>query len=998
MGRPEDSRVKIPALVHFTRLGYTYMSIKDKERNADYDGDTNIFYSQFLSAINRINQVEFTIDDAKKIIDEIKIKLDNDDLGKSFFNILQSGINDIKLIDFDDVSGTRNDYAVVTELPYENGDDNFRPDITILINGMPLSFIEVKRQNNREGILTERTRMERRFGNKIYRKFVGITQFTVFSNNNEYDDSDIEPIQGAFYASSSYARMFFSKFREQREAELKSKMKPIDIEDEAFILADTNLVAIKGTPEYASSINENSPTNRIITSLYTKDRILFLLKYGICYKTTTNKDGITQIEKHIMRYPQMFATMAIRDKLREGVRKGVIWHTQGSGKTALAYSNVRYLTDYFSREEGKIAKFYFIVDRLDLAEQAKGEFEARGLNVKMIKDKKQFIDDIVNPGESNTSGKTTMTVLNIQKFSKESVTKPADYNVNVQRIYFLDEAHRSYNPTGSFLANLMSSDRNAVMIALTGTPLIGEGYNTKDVFGNYIHKYYYNQSIADGYTLKLIREEIETTYKNQMNETLDQIVRQGSIAKKELYAHPKFVEKMVDYIIHDFGEGRNVLDSSIGAMIVCDSSEQAREVDRQLNHFNAYTHALILHDEGTKQDRKDEQEEFKKGNIDILVVYNMLLTGFDAPRLKKQYLARMIKAHNLLQTLTRVNRPYKGYHYGYVVDFANIKDEFDKTNKAYFDELQAEIGDEVQNYSNIFKSKEDIEKDLNEVKNQLFLYDTSNVVSFINQINEIDDKKQLLDLRQALENYKAMYNLIRLYGYEDLYEHFNVENAIKCLNEVNNRISIVNLKNSIDSSEDMALDQIDFQFHKIKEEELIIADAFRDTLEKTRREIVDRCLDPKDPEYISLLDELKRVFKKKNIEELTSDEMKQMMGELNVLKKKAEKRNLADRMLAAKYSGDVKYMRTHKRIMGSPPPIADAIILHRILMNVKSKADDQIAHNENILDNEDYFIKSLQPIILKACLGENVKVERQQILFIDNCLSKEYISERDWVS
>ena len=1003
MGRPEDSRVKIPALVHFTRLGYTYMSIKDKERNADYDGDTNIFYSQFLSAINRINQVEFTIDDAKKIIDEIKIKLDNDDLGKSFFNILQSGINDIKLIDFDDVSGTRNDYAVVTELPYENGDDNFRPDITILINGMPLSFIEVKRQNNREGILTERTRMERRFGNKIYRKFVGITQFTVFSNNNEYDDSDIEPIQGAFYASSSYARMFFSKFREQREAELKSKMKPIDIEDEAFILADTNLVAIKGTPEYASSINENSPTNRIITSLYTKDRILFLLKYGICYKTTTNKDGITQIEKHIMRYPQMFATMAIRDKLREGVRKGVIWHTQGSGKTALAYSNVRYLTDYFSREEGKIAKFYFIVDRLDLAEQAKGEFEARGLNVKMIKDKKQFIDDIVNPGESNTSGKTTMTVLNIQKFSKESVTKPADYNVNVQRIYFLDEAHRSYNPTGSFLANLMSSDRNAVMIALTGTPLIGEGYNTKDVFGNYIHKYYYNQSIADGYTLKLIREEIETTYKNQMNETLDQIVRQGSIAKKELYAHPKFVEKMVDYIIHDFGEGRNVLDSSIGAMIVCDSSEQAREVDRQLNHFNAYTHALILHDEGTKQDRKDEQEEFKKGNIDILVVYNMLLTGFDAPRLKKQYLARMIKAHNLLQTLTRVNRPYKGYHYGYVVDFANIKDEFDKTNKAYFDELQAEIGDEVQNYSNIFKSKEDIEKDLNEVKNQLFLYDTSNVVSFINQINEIDDKK-LLDLRQALENYKAMYNLIRLYGYEDLYEHFNVENAIKCLNEVNNRISIVNLKNSIDSSEDMtqvlnmALDQIDFQFHKIKEEELIIADAFRDTLEKTRREIVDRCLDPKDPEYISLLDELKRVFKKKNIEELTSDEMKQMMGELNVLKKKAEKRNLADRMLAAKYSGDVKYMRTHKRIMGSPPPIADAITLHRILMNVKSKADDQIAHNENILDNEDYFIKSMQPIILKACLGENVKVERQQILFIDNCLSKEYISERDWVS
>ena len=1004
MGRPEDSRVKIPALVHFTRLGYTYMSIKDKERNVDYDGDTNIFYSQFLSAVNRINQTELTLEDAKKIIGELKIKLDNDDLGKSFFKILQSGIDGIKLIDFSDITGTKNDYTVVTELPYENGDDNFRPDIVVLINGMPLSFIEVKRQNNREGILTERSRMERRFGNKIYRRFVGITQFTVFSNNNEYDDSDIEPIQGAFYASSSYKRMFFSKFREQREDELKADMKSIVTETEEFILSDNNLIAIKGTPEYVSSLSGKSPTNRIITSLYTKERLLFLLKYGICYKTTTNKDGITEIEKHIMRYPQLFATLAIRDKLREGVRKGVIWHTQGSGKTALAYSNVHFLTDYFSKEEGKIAKFYFIVDRLDLAEQAKNEFEARGLKVKLIKDKEEFIADITNPGESNTSGKVTMTVINIQKFSKESVTKPSDYNVDVQRVYFLDEAHRSYNPTGSFLANLMASDRDAVQIALTGTPLIGNGYNTKDVFGNYIHKYYYNQSIADGYTLKLIREEIETTYKNQLNATLDQIVRQGSIAKKNLYAHPKFVEKMVDYIIQDFEEGRTALDSSIGAMIVCDSSEQAREVDRQLKRFSAYTHALVLHDEGTKQDRKNDQEEFKKGNIDIFVVYNMLLTGFDAPRLKKQYLARMIKAHNLLQTLTRVNRPYKGYHYGYVVDFANIKDEFDKTNKAYFDELQSELGDEVQNYSNIFKSKEDIEKDLNDVKNQLFLYDTSNVVSFINQISEIDDKKQLLNLRQALENYKAMYNLIRLYGYEDLYTHFNVENAIKCLNEVNNRISIINLKNSIDSSEDMsqilnmALDQIDFQFRKIKEEELIIADAFRDTLEKTRREIVDRCLDPKDPEYISLLDELKRVFKKKNIEELTADEMKQMMGDLNALKKKAEKRNLADRMLAVKYSGDVKYMRTHKRIMNSPPPITDAVTIHRILMTVKSKADDQIAHNENILDNEEYFIKSLQPIILRACMGEKVKLDKPQLMFIDNCLSKEYILERDWVS
>ena len=1002
MARPEDSRVKIPALVHFTRLGYEYMSLKKMVRGKDYDADTNIFYVLFQEAINRINGTQFDINEIKKIVEELKIKLSNDDLGKAFFEYLQKGYRGIKLIDFEDIE--KNSYVVVNELPYENGDDNFRPDIVILINGMPLSFVEVKRQNNREGILAERERMTRRFSNPIYKRYVNITQYTVFSNNNEYDDTDIEPIQGAFYAASNYGKMFFSKFREQRIEILDKKIKDIDTEQEKLILADNNLLSIKGTPEYISSIQKDSPTNRIVTSLYSSERIMFILQFGLCYKETVDKNGIKHIEKHIMRYPQIFATLAIQDKLNEGIKKGIIWHTQGSGKTALAFSNVHFLRNYF-QEKGKIAKFYFIVDRLDLATQAKAEFEVRGLKVIMINSKDEFKEHISAVGEADKSGRISITVVNIQKFSTESVTKQSDYNVSVQRVYFMDEAHRSYNPKGSFLANLMASDRDAVMIALTGTPLIGDGYNTKDVFGNYIHKYYYNQSIADGYTLKLIREEIETTYKTKMASTLEMLeVQHGSIEKKDLYAHPRFVSDMVDYIITDFSKGRNALDDSIGAMIVCDSAPQARVVAEQLKRYTAYSHALVLHDEGTKQDRKDIQEDFKKGNIDILVVYNMLLTGFDAPRLKKQYLARMIKAHNLLQTLTRVNRPYKDYHYGYVVDFANIKDEFDKTNKAYFDELQAELGDEVANYSEIFKSREEIEKDLKEVKNQLFLYNTDNMVEFINQINGIDDKKQLLDLRTALTNYKVLYNLIRLFGYDDLYVHFDVDKAIQMLNEVNNRINIINFKENIECAEDMsgvlnmALDQISFQFRKIGEEELVIADAFRNSLEKTRREIVDRCLDPKDPEYVALLDELKRIFKKKNIEELTSDEMKDLMGELDSLRKKAEQKNYADKMLADKYAGDVKYMRTHKRIMESPPPIADAVTIHTILMDVKVQADDKIAHNESVLENEAYFIKTLQPFIINACKKQNTQVNIAQVKFIDMCISQEYFTERNWAS
>lgn len=1008
MGRPEDSRVKIPALVHFTRLGYSYMSIKNKQVGIDYDGETNIFYGLFQESINRINGTALSLEDVKKIIEEIKIKLSNDDLGKAFFTMLQEGYEGLKLVDFSTAFNAdkqdKNSYTVVTELPCENGEDSFRPDITVLINGMPLSFVEVKRQNNKEGIQAEHERMTRRFSNPSYKRFVNITQFTVFSNNSEYDDTDIEPIQGAYYASSNYGKMFFSKFREQRQEELNRGLVSIDEEVENFVLRDNNLLSIKSTPEYLSSIDAHSPTNRIISSLYSKQRVLFLLQYGICYKTTTDKNGITHIEKHIMRYPQLFATLAIKDRLEDGVKKGVIWHTQGSGKTALAFSNVHYLRDYY-QSKGQIAKFYFIVDRLDLSTQAKEEFEARGLNVVLVNSKEEFKNTISLVGESNKTGKITITVVNIQKFSEESITKQSDYNVNIQRVYFMDEAHRSYNPKGSFLANLMASDRNAVMIALTGTPLIGDGFNTKDVFGPYIHKYYYNQSIADGYTLKLIREEIETSYKSKLRETLASLeVQMGSIPKKELYAHPKFVSDMLAYILDDFRKGRKLLDSSIGGMIVCDSSEQAREIAEQLKGQDEFTYALVLHDEGTKQDRKDIQKDFKKGNINILVVYNMLLTGFDAPRLKKLYLARMIKAHNLLQTLTRVNRPYKSYHYGFVVDFANIKDEFDKTNRAYFDELQAELGDELQNYSNIFKSREEIESELQNVKNELFFYDSENVVEFIKQISDVDDKKQLLDLKDALESYKTLYNLIRLYGYDDLFANFDLDNAMKMLQEVNNRISIVNFKQNVGNADEiasvlnMALDQIDFQFRKIGEEELVIADAFRSSLEKTRREVVDRCLDPKDPEYITLLDELKRIFKKKNIEELTSDEMTDLMDELNNLRKRAEKHNHKDALLAAKYGGDVKFMRTHKRIMGNPPPIADDITVHRILMSVKEQADEKIAHNQNVLDNQAFFTRTLQPFIIAACKRENTKVNMQQVKFIDSCISQEYFTERNWAS
>jgi len=234
-----------------------------------------------------------------------------------------------------------------------------------------------------------------------------------------------------------------------------------------------------------------------------------VLRYALTYVSET--DGL---QKHIMRYPQLFATKAIERKLNERVRKGIIWHTQGSGKTALAFYNVRFLTDYFQKQQ-IIPKFYFIVDRVDLLTQAQREFTSRGLIVHTINSREAFARDIkVTQAIHNHTGKPEITVVNIQKFKDDpDVVSAQDYDVTIQRVYFLDEVHRSYNPKGSFLANLDQSDRNAIKIGLTGTPLLGEDYNSRILFGDYTHKYYYNASIADGYTLRLIREEIATNYK-----------------------------------------------------------------------------------------------------------------------------------------------------------------------------------------------------------------------------------------------------------------------------------------------------------------------------------------------------------------------------------------------------------------------------------------------------------------------------------------------------
>jgi len=999
------------------RLGYDYLSLKDP--GVHWDESTNIFTEIFKASIAQINEgiSEF---DIEKCYGEVSLCLENEDLGKAFYEKLidRSGI---KLIDFDDFNN--NTFNVVTELTYKKDDDEFRPDIILLINGMPLVFIEVKKPNNRDGILAEHNRIQTRFQNKKFRHFVNITQLMVFSNNMEYDDSSPEKIEGAFYASASYEKPVFNYFREEETFDLGG-LREIPDEIEIAVLRDNNLLSIKDSPPFVINKDPDTPTNRISTSLFSRERLAFVLEFGLAYVDTGKG-----LEKHVMRYPQMFATKAIERTIEDGVKKGIIWHTQGSGKTALAYYNVKYLSHYFQQKK-VIPKFYFIVDRLDLLIQASIEFTSRGLVVHNIDSREDFARDIKQTNAiNNDSGKPEITVVNIQKFADDpSVIKNTDYQLNVQRVFFLDEVHRSYNPKGSFLANLEQSDRESIKIGLTGTPLLGADYNSKTLFGTYIHKYYYNASIKDGYTLRLIREEIDTSYKLTLQKALEEIeVLKGNAGKNIVYAHPKFVEPMLDYIVKDFEKARiSMNNNGIGGMVVCDSADQAKMMYEifQNNYSNrdespdnsviegegsynakrkkeseVNTAALILHDIGTKEDRKNLVKAFKREEVDLLFVYNMLLTGFDAPRLKKLYIGRVIRAHNLLQALTRVNRTYKTFGYGYVVDFANIEKEFEKTNADYFKELQSELGDEIDSYSNLFKPKEEINAEISEIKDVLFQFDTKNAEIFSQQITEIDSRPEILKITQALNNAKSLYNLIRLSGDYDMLDKLDFQQLTVLSREANNRLALINMKETLENNVDstnllnIALEDVIFAFTKIGEGEMLLADELKDILRRTREGLGGN-FDPQDPKFISLKEELERLFNKKNLSEVSQQEMESNIDALKKINAKAKELERKNQLLKAKYDNDEKYARLHKRLMEKDPLTESESKLFDALNGLKHSVDGQIQKNSKMLANEEFVTKMIKRLVISEFKDkQNIPMTASSVRRVDGYLVKEYMNE-----
>ncbi|MGN8454551.1 DEAD/DEAH box helicase family protein [Helicobacter pylori] len=736
----------------------------------------------------------------------------------------------------------------------------------------------------------------------------------------------------------------------------------------------------------------------------------------------------------------MFASLNVLKELQKHYEtnpkdplKGIIWHTQGSGKTALTYHLTKLIRDFFSQSNlNKKTKFYFIVDRLDLLEQAKNEFSKRGLCVHETENKEDLSQKLKNSRVfEGSQGNDEIIVVNIQKFkspneekapnedpssatkeiiSKTELQEAAKDNHDLQRVFIIDEAHRSYDPKGCFYANLIECDKTAIKIALTGTPLLEDNAQdkaTKKTFGNYLHTYSYAESIKDRHTLKLQLEIIEKSYKEKLQAAIYRLLQESitiediEVKKETIFNHERYIKEMLYYIIRDllnFRRANN--DENLKAMVVCFSSAQAKlanllfnEVQEKVLQENPNLRilkkqlqsSLILHDE---QEVKEKIYSFKHEDTDIVFVFNMLLTGFDLPSLKRLYIHRELKDHNLLQALARVNRPYNNMSFGYLIDFVGIKENYDKTTDDYLKELnQFNQSDSniKDNLKDMFADREVLEKDIKNAYDDLFNYPIDDIEDMTSAIVGISEMNELLKVSHAINTLKECYNLIRTSNDEkilSLKEKIDIEkiskissmlskkakqlHALKNINEPKNPNDLIVLENLI-ALLDFKIEFKESKELRFKEREEISAKY------KQAKEMLEKIPDKQDKEVQKISKDLSKLIQ----EPLTNDNFDGISHSYSAIISQLQQYNQQTANLLNKYNNDRAYVITHKRLHNRLMEENTSKGIFTLLSALKKAIDARIFKRQEIL-NEEATLKTAIKVELRDAFKENPSLKDLQ--------------------
>lgn len=679
-----------PALALLETMGYTYISPADcdKQRGSRYHVLLRDILRGQLRKLNRYvyagAENEFSAANIERAMEDLDEPLtdglvrtsekiyDALLLGKSYPETVGDGKMlsfNLRYIDWDNPQN--NVFHVTEEFAVDSRDrqHNARPDIVLFINGIPFAVIECKAPHIpvEEAVGQMIRNQQAAYIPQLF-KFV---QLVVATNKNAVK-----------YATVGTPKKFWSVWKEQDDEWLQTRLKAL--------------------------VPDRMPTeqDRNIVSLFSPERVFELIRYFILFDANVKK---------VCRYQQFFAVREIMKTIAESDehgnrRSGVIWHTQGSGKSLTMVMLAKYILMELKDCHPRVV---IVTDRKELDAQIAATFAHTRLTPARATSGRHLVELV-------GSDRADVITSIINKFN--TVERQEIKNPSRDIFVLVDESHRSNY--GLMATRMRSVFPNACYIGFTGTPLMKSEKNTMARFGRLIHKYTIRDGVEDGAIVPLIyegrfveqkvdEENIDLWFKQttrRLTEAQREDLRRKWSSIRRLTSTDARIKRIALDISEHFIEGYK--DTGFKAMLATNYKRDAIRYLECFEQFGDLNCAVVISppdmregvddvDEGADDlvvsfwnkmmqqygdaDRYEEaiKNKFCDGEIDILIVCSKLLTGFDAPLCQVLYIDKELKEHGLLQAIARTNRLHEGKDYGLIVDYRGLIEKLDTAMDMY---------------------------------------------------------------------------------------------------------------------------------------------------------------------------------------------------------------------------------------------------------------------------------------------------------------------------
>ena len=671
MSSPELDKVELPALDQLQALGWQYLEgAKLSPEESDERGSYKevVLEKRLSLSVKRINPW-ITEENLHKVVRDLTRATYTNliEANQKIWEVLNKCVSvmqdvgkgnkgqTVRIIDFDNPDN--NEFLCVNQFKVSGPEQNIIPDIVLFVNGLPLAVIECK-----SPYVTNP--ME-----------AGINQLLRYANRR--NPLEQEGAERLFY----YNQMMVSTHRDRaRVGTITSRMEHYLEWKDPY-------------PLKQSDVGENPNSQELlIAGLFTRKNFLDIVQNFTVFEPV---DG--RVIKKIPRYQQYRAVHKTIERIKTGntrkEKSGVIWHTQGSGKSL----TMVFLTIKMRRDpELRNYKLVFLTDRTQLDGQLTSTFknaqDETVYNARSVKELKELL-------AKDSSDVITAMVQKFQE-SADDFDFPV-LNESDKIIILADEAHRTQY--GTLGAAINTALPNAPKVAFTGTPLI-KSQKTNNEFGSYIDTYTIEQAVKDGATVQILYEgreaevrvtgdSLDSLFDEYFSDKTDEekvAIRKKFGTQQAILEAPQRIRRVCIDILKHYKE--KIMPNGFKAMIVTSSRNAAITYKEQLDALESIHSEVIIsgdHNDPPKfhpftdgEKQKKQIENFKKplgtgdgqSDLSILIVKDMLLTGFDAPVAQVMYLDRRLTDHTLLQAIARVNRTNKNKFRGYIVDYFGLSD------------------------------------------------------------------------------------------------------------------------------------------------------------------------------------------------------------------------------------------------------------------------------------------------------------------------------------